>query len=301
MAKPRATHKRVITRRIGDVGPLMRPMTPRFSDVYHHLLTVSWPALIGLIAGLFALVNLMFAAGYYLDGGVESARPGSFADTFFFSVQTMATIGYGRMAPVSLLSNVLVSMEALSGLMGLAMVTGLVFAKFSRPTARVRFSKNAVIVPRDGVPSLIFRMANLRGNRIVEAQVHVSFSRQEVTLEGESIRRFYDLAMARDRSPFFPLSWTVVHPIAAGSPLFGATGESLAAEDALIAVSVLGLDETLAQTVHARHSYRFDEIVWGMRFADIVGVEPDGSASIDFERFDDLMVQDSPALTTRPK
>ncbi|HUO05003.1 MAG TPA: ion channel [Candidatus Binataceae bacterium] len=291
MAKKRATAKRVMTRELNDPGPLMRPVGPPWSDLYHKLLTVPWQALIGLLAGGFVVANLIFAAGYYFGGGIEGANPDSFADAFFFSVQTIATIGYGKMAPVSMLAHILVSLEAFAGLMGLAMVTGLVFAKFSRPTARIRFSRNAVIVARDGVPSLIFRMANLRGNRIVEAQVHVSFSRQETTLEGEEVRRFYDLAMARDRSTFFPLTWTVIHPIVKDSPLLGAAAESLAADGTLIAVSVVGLDETISQTVHARHSYRAEDIVWGMRFADIVDNEPDGSFSIDYDRFDDLSQQ----------
>src|SRR5579862_4924024 len=156
-----------------------------FEDLYHFLVTSSWPALIGLIAAAFTLANLLFAAGYYFDQGIENAHSGSFSDMFFFSVQTMATIGYGKMEPITLVSNILVSIEALFGLLGLAIMTGLTFAKFSRPTARVRFSRYAVISPRDGKTSLVIRMANMRANRIVEAQINLTFARQEVTLEGE--------------------------------------------------------------------------------------------------------------------
>src|SRR6202140_3642720 len=157
-------------------------------DLYHYLLTASWPMLIVLITGFFFLANLLFALGYYWDGGIENTHSGSFADMFFFSVQTMATIGYGKMEPVTLFSNILVSIEALTGLRALALITGLVFSKFSRPTARVRFSRYVVIGPRDGVHSLAIRAANLRANRIVEADMHVVLARQETTAEGDSIR-----------------------------------------------------------------------------------------------------------------
>ena len=271
----------------GD-GAIHGAPTRIFEDLYHFLVTTSWPALIGLIAAAFTLANLLFATGYYLDQGIENAHSGSFADMFFFSVQTMATIGYGKMEPVTVFSNILVSIEALTGLLALALMTGLVFAKFSRPTARVRFSRKVVIGPRDGANSLMIRAANLRANRIVEADMHVVLARQEVTVEGETIRRLYDLPMTRSRSAMFALSWTAVHPISAGSPLFGQTRESLANCAAEIIVSIIGLDETFSQTVHARHTYALDEIVWGARFADVLVLHPDGSRSVDYTRFDDV-------------
>ena len=271
----------------GD-GPIHGAPTGAFEDLYHFLVTSSWPALIGLIAAAFTVVNLLFALGYYLDQGIENARTGSFADMFFFSVQTMATIGYGKMEPVTIFSNILVSIEALTGLLALALMTGLVFSKFSRPTARVRFTRYVVIGPRDGVHSLMIRAANLRANRIVEADIHVVLARQEVTAEGESIRRLYDLPMTRGRSAMFALSWTAVHQIVEGSPLFGQTRESMANCAAEIIVSIIGLDETFSQTVHARHTYELDEIVWGARFADVLVLHPDGSRSVDYTRFDEV-------------
>jgi len=231
---------------------------------------------------------LLFAVGYYWDGGIENTHSGSFADMFFFSVQTMATIGYGKMEPITLFSNVLVSFEALFGLIGLAMMTGLTFSKFSRPTARVRFTRYVVIGPRDGKTSLQIRMANMRANRIVEAQIHVVFSRMEVTLEGDSIRRFYDLPTTRNRSPLFTLSWTAVHPITEDSPFFGQTSESLAHCSPQLVVSITGLDDTFSQTVHARHSYKLDEIVWGARMAGVLMTSPEGTQSIDYTHFDDI-------------
>jgi inward rectifier potassium channel len=271
----------------GD-GEIHGAPTGIFEDLYHFLVTSSWPALIGLIAAAFTLANLVFATGYYFDQGIENAHSGSFADMFFFSVQTMATIGYGKMEPVTLFSNILVSIEALTGLLALALMTGLVFSKFSRPTARVRFSRYAIIGPRDGVHSLMIRAANLRANRIVEAEMHVVLLRQEVTAEGDSVRRLYDLTLTRSRSAMFALSWTAVHQIVEGTPLFGQTRESMANCAAEIIVSIIGLDETFSQTVHARHTYELDEIVWGARFADVLVLHPDGSRSVDYTRFDEV-------------
>ena len=257
-------------------------------DLYHYLLTASWPMLILLITGFFFLANVLFAIGYYWDGGIEGTHSGSFADMFFFSIQTMATIGYGQLHPATLFSNILVSFEALFGLLGLAMMTGLTFSKFSRPTARVRFSRYAVIGPRDGKTSLLIRMANMRADRIVEAQIHVVFSRMEVTLEGDSIRRFYELPTTRNRSPLFMLSWTAVHPITEDSPFFGQNRESLAHCSPQLVVSITGLDQTFSQTVHARHAYKMEEIVWGGRMYDVLKTAPDGTQSIDYTHFDDI-------------
>jgi inward rectifier potassium channel len=257
-------------------------------DLYHYLLTASWPMLIVLITGFFFLANVIFAIGYYWDGGIEGTHSGSLTDMFFFSVQTMATIGYGQMHPVTLFSNILVSFEALFGLLGLAMMTGLTFSKFSRPTARVRFSRYAVIGPRDGKTSLLIRMANMRANRIVEAQIHVVFSRMEVTLEGDTIRRFYELPTTRNRSPLFMLSWTAVHPITEDSPFFAQSRESLAHCSPQLVVSITGLDQTFSQTVHARHAYKIEEIVWGGRMYDVLKTAPDGTQSIDYTHFDDI-------------
>lgn len=271
----------------GD-SPIHGAPTRALDDLYHYLLTASWPALIGIIALAFTIANLVFAMGYYLDGGVANAHYRSFADMCFFSIQTMATIGYGKMVPVTLFSNILVSVEALTGLVALALMTGLVFAKFSRPTARVRFSRYLVVGPRDGTTSLMIRMANLRANRIVEANIHVVFARDETTVEGESIRRFHDLTMTRDRSAMFVYSWTAVHRIVEGSPLFAQTRDSLANSHPEIIVSITGLDETFSQTIHARHTYKLDEIIWGARFADVLTLHPDGTRSIDYTHFDDV-------------
>jgi inward rectifier potassium channel len=266
-------------------GAPTRPL----EDLYHSLVTAPWPILICVIAAAFAVANLIFALGYYLDGGIENARLHNFADMFFFSVQTMATIGYGKLVPISMFANILVSIEALTGLVGLALMTGLVFAKFSLPTARVRFSRYVVIGPRDGANSLMIRMANQRANRILEAHIHVVLARQEVTAEGDEIRRLYDLQPTRDHSAMFALSWTAVHQITQSSPLFGATRESMAGSAPEIIVSITGLDETFSQTIHARHTYELDDIAWNARFADVLVLHPDGSRSVDYTHFDEVV------------
>jgi inward rectifier potassium channel len=257
-----------------------------FTDFYLYLMTCSWPSLLLQIAATFFVANGIYAICYFLAGGIENAH--SFADVYFFSVETMSTIGYGKMAPNSLISNILVSFEALTGLLGFALVTGLIFAKFSRPTARVRFSSYAVVARRDGVPSLMFRMANVRANQIVEATIHVVFARLETTAEGENVRRFYDLDLVRNRNAIFAYSWTATHQILPGSPLYGMASEGLAASTAWIVVSVMGVDETLWQTVHARHYYSDEDIRLGARLSDIMVRLPDGSFALDFAKFDDI-------------
>ena len=255
-------------------------------DLYHLLLATTWPRLLALLLTLYLAGNCVFALGYLAGrDAIDNARPGSFSDAFFFSVQTMATIGYGKLAPRSLFAHALVTLETFVGLLGVAMTTGLIFAKFSRPTARVLFSRVAVVRPWNGIPSLMFRMANQRTNQIVEAELHVVMARDETTAEGESIRRFHDLELTRRQNAIFALSWTAVHTITERSPLYGASPESLAAAGAEIVVSLIGTDETFSQTVHARYSYVADEIVWNARFVDIISQLPDGRRRIDYTRF----------------
>jgi len=272
--------------------PIVRVGTANgyLSDLYHLLLVSSWSRLLLLLGLVFVGSNCLFALAYLLAGdSIQGARPGSFADAFFFSVQTMATIGYGHMVPRTLWANILVAVESLVSLLGLAVVTGLTFAKFSRPTARVLFSRVSVIAPWDGVPSLIFRMANQRGNHIAEARVHVLLARNETTAEGDVFRRLRDLQLVRDETALFALTWTAIHPISDISPLNHATRESLAESEAEIIVSLTGLGESFSETVHARHSYRAEDIVWGARFVDILLRLPDGRRQVDYTRFHDVI------------
>jgi inward rectifier potassium channel len=259
-------------------------------DLYHTLLTASWAKLFALVAAAYVASNALFAGGYLLLGdAIENARPGEFWDAFFFSIQTMATIGYGKMAPRTLGANALVAAEALIGLLGLALVTGLVFAKFSRPTARVLFSRVAVVRRYDGVPSLMFRVANERANQIVEAQLRVTVARNETTAEGDSVRRVHDLRLRRGSSSLFALTWTAIHPITPESPLHGEDAASLRASETNVIASLTGLDESLSQTVHARHVYGPGDVVWDARFADVIGTLPDGTRAIDYRKFHDVV------------
>lgn len=258
-------------------------------DPYHWILTINWFTFFGLTALSYVATNTVFAL-LYLAGGdaIKNARPGSFLDAFFFSVQTMATIGYGAMYPQTDYANLLVSIEALFGLLGVAMATGLTLARFSRPTARVLFSRVAVIAPFNGVPTLMFRAANERSNQILEAQMGVSLLRDEITMEGEYTRRLYDLKLVRNQSRSFALSWTVMHQIDESSPLYGETPESLAQTQTDMVVTLTGLDETVSQTVHARHYYLTEEILWNRRFVDIILRNPDGWRDVDYTRFHDV-------------
>src|SRR6476620_10139052 len=248
-----------------------------WGNLYHWLLNLSWLKYFALAGLSYVISNTLFAL-IYLAGGncIQNARPGSFIDAFFFSVQTMATIGYGGMSPANTYANVVVSIEALVGLLGVAMVTGLAFSRFSLPTAKVLFSRVAVISRHDGIPMLMFRTANERRNSIVEAQLWATLIRNEITAEGQFMRRLHDLQLVRSRSPIFALTWTVMHPINEMSPLYGLTPEKLAEQETEILVTMTGLDETVSQMIHARHSFVAREILWNMRFVDIFSRSSDG-------------------------
>ncbi len=254
-------------------------------DFYYFLIATSWPVLLLCFVGIFLATNALFGALYTLLGGVESARPGSFVDGFFFSVETMGTIGYGEMTPHSVAAHLLVTVESMLSMLFLAVVTGLVFAKFSRPRARVAFSDVAVVAPRNRVPTLMFRVANERANHIVEAQLRVTLMANEVTEEGERLRRMTDMPLLRNHSSAFILTWTAMHALNEQSPLYGATAERLEEQQVEVLVTFTGYDATLAQTIHARYSYIAAEILFERRFVDIIQVLPDGKRRIDFTRF----------------
>jgi inward rectifier potassium channel len=258
-------------------------------DWYHALLRMTWAPLVGFIGVAFLLINAAFALAFYFVGGVAHARPGSFADAFYFSVQTMGTIGYGAMYPESQGANVIVVVEAVISLVVTALATGLVFSKFARPIGRVAFSRYAVISPMDGVPMLMLRVGNERGNSIVEATLHMTLSRTVRTTEGVTFYKLVDLKLVRERSPAVSRSWTVLHRIDESSPLFGATPESLAGEEVELMATLSGTDDTSYQPVHARHEYEHDEILWGHRHADILSETESGDLMLDIRRFHDTV------------
>jgi inward rectifier potassium channel len=261
----------------------------RWGDPYHLLLTISWVKFLALLSLLYVAANALFALAYVLGGdGIANAQPGSFTDAFFFSVQTMASIGYGAMYPKTPYANILVTIESLIGLLGLAMGSGLMFARFARPTARVLFSNVAVIMPQEGVPTLMFRAANQRHNQVLEAQVRMTLVRNAITQEGALMRRFYDMKLLRSQTPIFVLTWTAMHPIDQDSPLYNLTPDDLTEAEAEIVVTLTGLDETFAQTIHARHSYIADEILWNAKFTDILTRLPDGRRVVDYRGFHEI-------------
>ncbi|MDD5585838.1 MAG: ion channel [Alphaproteobacteria bacterium] len=263
----------------------LRPRHPR--DWYHHMLALSWPKVIGVVALAYLLVNCLFALLYLVDPhGLQGARPGSFRDAFFFSVQTLSTVGYGVISPQSFYANAVATAESLVALICFGLISGLFFSRFSRPSARVMFSHFAVIAPYEGAPTLMFRAANRRGNQILQAQIHVSLSRNERTLEGESIRRVYDLRLLRSASSFFNLTWTVRHPIDELSPLMGESSQSLCDSETEIVVLLSGTDDVFGQTVHGRFAYNHEEILYKYRFVSMFDRDEHNRPVIDFTKFD---------------
>jgi inward rectifier potassium channel len=257
---------------------------------YHTLLNLSWRKFFGLTMLFYFGANVIFAIAYLLCGpGALSvpARTGvqnHFLQAFFFSIHTLATIGYGTITPVGVAANVIVSIESFIGLFGLALCTSLLFARFSRPTARILFSDQAVIAPYQGITAFQFRIANMRRNQIIELEAKVLYARFE-EVDGHLVRRFYPLKLERDKVVFFPLSWTIVHPIDETSPFFGMSDEDLRAAKGEFLVLLTGFDETFSQTVNTRSSYLAEEIVWNARFADIFNrPSEDGLLTIDVRK-----------------
>jgi inward rectifier potassium channel len=262
-------------------------------DFYVVLLEVPWWAFLVGLAAFFLLINVVFAGLYILDPhGLSNVRPGSFADVYFFSVQTFTTLGYGQISPLSFYANSVVVAEAFAGVLNIALASGLVFARVSRPRASLLFSRPAVIAPFEGLPTLMFRAANQRGNQIMEAEVSVSLARQHVTREGHVMRRFDEMPLIRKRTPLFALSWTIMHMIDEHSPLRGATRASLIEQQAEIVVLISGTDETYGERIYARHSYIPHDIHWNKRFADVLSSDADGRRILDLGRFHDLLDPD---------
>jgi inward rectifier potassium channel len=274
--------------------PLVRTRGQRvtfFDDVYHRVLAMPWWRFFAYASAGWVGVNLLFAILYALRPGcVSGAQPGDLEDAFYFSVQTLATIGYGAMAPASRYGHAVVVAEALVGTLGVALVTGVTFAKFARPTARVLFAARAVVHTRDGVPHLVFRLANWRGNMVVEGQLRVVLLVREQTKEGDVIRVPVELPLVRDRTAMFALTWMPMHRIDRTSPLHGgpAATQALHAQNAEFFLTFSGLDETMSQPIHARHRYRLDDLVYNARFVDVLEVDDAGVRTIDYARFHEV-------------
>ncbi len=265
----------------------------RSLPLYHTLLTVSWPVFYAILGVSFLLFNTLFAFSYLLAGdgalrGIsEVTFPGRLVDAFFFSVQTSTTIGYGHIFPQSMAANILASLEVMIALLGFALATGLLFARVSRPSAHIIFSRSAIIAPYRGITAFEFRIANERRNELIEVEINVVLSRVEQVGPTRS-RRFYSLKLARDGVIFFPLSWTIVHPITPDSPLNGISRDEFLASDPEILILLTGTDETFSQKVHARTSYKGEEVIWGARFADVFDERRDGVMGVDLGKIHDL-------------
>ena len=262
------------------------------TSFYLYLIDASWPKFIGIILGSYLLVNLVFASLFVLIGVAHLVGAsihtglGPFASAFFFSVQTLTTVGYGSVYPEGVAANSIAGIEAMVGLMGFAMATGLLYGRFSRPSARIVFSDVMVNAPYQDITSLQFRIANERDNVLMDLEVHVVLMLVDKA-NGELERAFIDLPLERPQVYFFPLTWTIVHPIDADSPLYRKTAADLARLKAEFLILVKGFDDTFSQTVHARYSYRHDEIVWGARFQTAFFVDPGGDLVLELNRVND--------------
>jgi inward rectifier potassium channel len=262
-----------------------------FEDLYHKVLGLAWWRFFLYVAAGWLGANVLFASLYAAQPGCVSNAAG-FEDAFYFSVQTLATIGYGGMAPATRYGHLVVVSEALVGTLAVALLAGVTFAKFARPTARVLFSDKVVVGLRDGVPHMVFRLANWRGNMVVEGQLRIFVLLLEKTREGDTIRVPHELPLVRDRTALFALTWIPMHRIDGRSPFWG--GEAAIArlreQRAEIFLAFTGLDETIGQPIHARHRYRPEDIVWNARHADVLTIEPDGTRTIDYGAFHDVEV-----------
>jgi inward rectifier potassium channel len=257
-----------------------------FRDPYHLLLTIPWIGFFGIVVGFDIFLNAVFAVLYLLDAnaiaGIEKV---GFMEAFFFSVQTLASIGYGVMNPHTLYANLLVTLESIASLMLFAVITGIAFTRFAKSSSRVMFSRVATVHNYNRIPTLMFRAANERRNNILEAKLSVYLMIDEVTEEGQMMRRLHELKLVRDHSPVFLLSWTVMHTIDQSSPLYGLTIETMERLHAQVLVSLTGVDETVEGTLHARHMYAARNLMFDRRFVDVIHMGNDGHRYLDYTYF----------------
>ena len=269
------------------MNPIRKGLSNDFKkDLYFYFIESSWPQLFIALFFVYILSNILFAGLYLLSPASIANSSSTFSDAFFFSVQTMSTIGYGTLAPTGFYSNLIVTIEAAFGIVGVACITGLIFAKISKPNAKILFSKDMINSPMNGKNSISFRVSNARGNDIVEASMTLSALIDEVSLEGSHIRRIKDLKLTRSKSPFFNLSWLVTHEIDETSPLFGLDLKS--GQVMSIIASLTGHDGTYSNTIYAQKNYDYTSIVKDMYYEDIIYQMADGRMLIDYNKFDNL-------------
>lgn len=260
-----------------------------WSDLYHHALTASWPAFAAIAVVSYVVLNLVFALLYMVaPNQITGLSHGTLLSLFFFSVQTLSTVGYGTMSPIGAYANAIVSIEVFVGMMLTALATGVVFARFARPRARLMFSNIAVISNEGGIPALCIRIANLRMSVILSVDIEVALSRLVMSDNGHLVRKFDQLLLMQSHVPVLRFAFVMAHVITPDSPLHGKTVAELEGEEAEIIVTVTGTDEALGQTVFARTAYRFDRVQHNHRFVDIVLSRPDGRITVDYTRFHDV-------------
>jgi inward rectifier potassium channel len=257
-------------------------------DTYHWILCLSWPRFVAFLLAVYFAINLVFATAYALGGAcIGEMTPGSFPEALFFSIETLATVGYGHMYPANVYGHVVVTTEIIVGMFWVAVITGLIFVRFARPTARIVFSNSLLIAPFDGRLSIMFRVANLRHTSMAEAEFRLIYSRDERVAEGDDIRRFYELKVYPDRMISFPAALIIRHTIDEQSPLYGITVERLEKEDAFFVASTLSLELVMAASVQSAQDYGWEDVRFGERFVDVYTELEGGRLTVDYGRLDE--------------
>ncbi len=274
---------------LGDIDAIKLGMR-RFSlrDPYYLVLTISWPVFFALAVSFYLTANLCFALAYYaVPGCINNARPGVFLDHFFFSIETLATVGYGVMSPANIYGHIVASTEIIFGLMSMAVITGLVFTRFSRPRSRLLFSRVAVVAPFERNQALMLRVVNERHGTVAEASARLSLLRRTHLPNGKTLRRFIDLRLERPSTPVISLSWSLIHVIDEQSPLWGTTAAELERDGGMLVASIKGYDESISASVVARHTYSARNVLFDQEFIDVMDELPTGEVVLDMARFHD--------------
>ena len=263
------------------------------ANLYHRMITMPWPKFLLWVVLFYVSANVLFAL-MYLAAGAENLRGlddsmhlTPFWGAYFFSAQTLTTVGYGHIAPIGFVTSIIAAVESLIGLLAFALATGLLYGRFSRPVAHIQFSKNAVFAPYLDINAWMFRIIHQTDSQLIDVEVSVTFSRLEPRPDGSPSRKYYSLPLERNKVSFFPTNWTLVHPVTNDSPLYGCTSEQLAESDAEFLILLRAMDDTFSQAVHTRYSYRFDELLWGRKFRPMFDVSTPGMVVLDMSKLDD--------------
>ncbi len=266
----------------------------RTADMYNGLINMSWSTFNLLVLSVYIFINVFFALIYLAIGienlnGIKLGESGfeHFMDAFFFSAQTVSTVGYGHISPSGFAASITAALESLIGLLSFALATGLLYGRFSRPSAKIRYSKNIIVAPYHDITALMFRLANFRSNQLIELEVHIMLTYNAI-IEGKAIRQFVPLELERSNISLLTLSWTVVHPITDDSPLKNMDPEFLRQNEAEFIVMLKAFDDSFSQTVHSRTSYTDEEVVWGAKFLPAFLRDETGVNVLALNKIDDL-------------